>query len=355
MPVEEQLQQLEKFVTQLDVVAGKILKDYSEPIKQTLLNQRDQSRSSSSSSSGSQDTTEEAKNNDFHIDKGRLKAALSFEKKSGKWTRFDPDGDGFDFGYEMALTYKIRVNMIKIIRKEICASNFRLWEQCLENTKERLGSEEQVKESQLPSHWKCEVHDRNLLKAVSENGLTYLGKLKDNREYEFGGMMVKRKILLKRLEKLCNHFKVLLPKFKKLNEKLNGMRSGDKTTGQTKIDLKKKFTRVNVERDLEGNIVYPIIITPTLQILNLGTVEWQRPAYHSEKNIFPIGFKSLRKNTSMNVLGKQDEYICEILDGGVKPMFKVTCSSEPSKPIIQSSSSGVWIEICKRINELQGG
>lgn len=36
------------------------------------------------------------------------------------------------------------------------------------------------------------------------------------------------------------------------------MRSGDKSMGQTKIDLKKKFTKVNVERDLEGNIVYPI-------------------------------------------------------------------------------------------------
>jgi F/Y rich C-terminus len=36
-------------------------------------------------------------------------------------------------------------------------------------------------------------------------------------------------------------------------------------------------------------------------------------------------------------------------------MFKVTCSSEPNKPIMQMSSSGVWIEIYKRINELQGG
>ena len=56
----------------------------------------------------------------------------------------------------------------------------------------------------------------------------------------------------------------MLPKFKKLNEKINGMKSGDKSTGQTRIDLKKKFTKVNIERDLEGNIIYPIVITPTL-------------------------------------------------------------------------------------------
>jgi len=43
------------------------------------------------------------------------------------------------------------------------------------------------------------------------------------------------------------------------------------------------------------------------------------------------------------------------MDGGNKPLFKVTCSSDPHKPFIQNSSSGVWIDICKKINELQGG
>jgi hypothetical protein len=109
---------------------------------------------------------------------------------------------------------------------------------------------------------------------------------------------------------------------------------------------------VNVECDSEGNVIYPIVITPTLSILSLGVVDWERPAYHSEKNIFPIGFKSLRKGTSMTVAHKQDEYLCEIMDGGNKPLFKVTCSSDPHKPFIQNSSSGVWIDICKKINEL---
>jgi hypothetical protein len=107
----------------------------------------------------------------------------------------------------MALTYKVRVNLIKIIRKEVVAYNFRLWEQALEPTKATFNTEASLKESGLPSNWKSEVHDKNLLKAVSDNGLAYLGKLKDNREYEFGGIMVKRKILLRRLEKLCYHFK----------------------------------------------------------------------------------------------------------------------------------------------------
>ena len=86
------------------------------------------SDSDSSSSSSSLTPFDETKNNDFHIDRSRLKAALNFEKSSGQWSRFDPDGDNFDFGYEMALTYKVRLNLIKIIRKEIVAFNFRFWE-----------------------------------------------------------------------------------------------------------------------------------------------------------------------------------------------------------------------------------
>ena len=52
--------------------------------------------------------------------------------------------------------------------------------------------------------------------------------------------------------------------------------------------------------------------------------------------------------------GERCQYICEILDGGPKPLFKVTCSEDPNNPLIRDSSSGVWIEICKKINEIQG-
>lgn len=41
----------------------------------------------------------------------------------------------------MALTYKVRINLIKIIRKEIVALNLRLWEQTLETTKAKFGTE----------------------------------------------------------------------------------------------------------------------------------------------------------------------------------------------------------------------
>ena len=54
----------------------------------------------------------------------------------------------------------------------------------------------------------------------------------------------------------------------------------------------------------------------------------------------------------MYKLNERCEYLCEILDGGNSPLFKVTSSEDPENPIIKEASSGVWIEICKRINDL---
>ena len=108
-----------------------------------------------------------------------------------------------------------------------------------------------------------------LLRSVSENGLSYLAKLKENHEYMFSDIRVSKKRLLRRLEKICLFFKNILPKYKKITDSLKE-KGSNLSTGKTKIDLMKKFTKVNVERDLEGNVIYPIVISPSLQILNLG-------------------------------------------------------------------------------------
>jgi len=42
------------------------------------------------------------------------------------------------------------------------------------------------------------------------------------------------------------------------------------------------------------------------------------------------------------------------LDGGAKPQYKVTPLDDEENSIIRDSSTGCWIDICKRINELNG-
>jgi F/Y-rich N-terminus len=55
--------------------------------------------------------------------------------------------------------------------------------------------------------------------------------------------------------------------------------------------------------------------------------------YHSEHNLFPIGYISIRTHASIFHKGQKAEYTCEILDGGDKPMFRVTSSEDPEHPI----------------------
>ena len=53
-------------------------------------------------------------------------------------------------------------------------------------------------------------------------------------------------------------------------------------------------------------------------------------------------------------LGERAQYTCEILDGGLKPLYRLTSSEDPQHPIEKESSTACWIVVCKRINELQG-
>jgi hypothetical protein len=84
----------------------------------------------------------------------------------------------------------------------------------------------------------------------------------------------------------------------------------------------------------------------------LGYIDHERPAYHTANNIFPIGFKSQRTHNSTITLGARAEYTCEILDGGEKPMFRVTSSEEPDNPVVKESTSGCWLEFAKKIEVL---
>lgn len=106
---------------------------------------------------------------------------------------------------------------------------------------------------------------------------------------------------------------------------------------------------MNIDTDDEGNIKYPIIIHQSLKILDLGSIESDRQFYHTSSNIFPIGFTSIRIHSSINDVGGRAEYTCEILDGGEKPMFKVTSSEDPENPIMRESTSGCWLEFAKKI------
>lgn len=50
--------------------------------------------------------------------------------------------------------------------------------------------------------------------------------------------------------------------------------------------------------------------------------------------------------------GEKAEYTCEILDGGDKPIYRVTSSEDPDNPIERDSSTGCWVYVCKKVNDI---
>lgn len=70
--------------------------------------------------------------------------------------------------------------------------------------------------------------------------------------------------------------------------------------------------------------MYPIVINNSLKILDLGAIEFNNPLFHTEKNIFPIGFKTIRKHASHLIPDTRWNYFCEILCSDNKPLYRVT-------------------------------
>jgi len=191
----------------------------------------------------------------------------------------------------------------------------------------------------------CLIYSRNLLIAVNENGFEYLKILSNNKVYNFENVEVTYAALLNRINYLCEFFRDFSNGSKIKKKKDICLSSSDLNS------IKKKPTKMNlvasnklvINKDDNGNIICPVTVSSSLQILNFGKIEYERSAYHTEKNLFPIGFMSIREHCSMFNIGERALYTCEIVDGGQKPLFKLTPHEDMQNPIIKESCTGCWV------------
>eukprot|EP00871_Galdieria_phlegrea_P004480 jgi/Galph1/5032/GphlegSOOS_G57.1 len=101
----------------------------------------------------------------------------------------------------------------------------------------------------------------------------------------------------------------------------------------------------------DGTFIMPLRLG-VLTIESLGVVDPYREGFHSERAIYPIGFRSRRHFTSMVDVDRQCDYICEIVDSGEnRPLFRVTCEDLPEYVFEETSASGCWCRILKVIRE----
>ena len=84
-------------------------------------------------------------------------------------------------------------------------------------------------------------------------------------------------------------------------------------------------------------------------VKKLGNVVFDRPAYHTRRFIYPVGFLSERSYASYRQPGTKTVYTCEVLDGGVRPEFKITVSDDMDNPIVAADPTAAWRVVEQRV------
>jgi hypothetical protein len=105
------------------------------------------------------------------------------------------------------------------------------------------------------------------------------------------------------------------------------------------------------DRDEVGNVKFPIKMG-VLTIEALGQID-SRPAFHSEKYIWPVGFRSTREYMSTVEKDKRCNYLSVIKDDGGKPLFEVIPEDDPDNPASSNSASNAWKQILERVNKIR--
>ena len=245
---------------------------------------------------------------------------------------------------EEARQFHKNTNMLHFIRRYILyGQNKTLFKNSLDDLTKTL------EENQNPGHpayiankeYNPSVQDLGLLMCIAEHGFGYLDEI-ENSIYGFEKFDFDKEKLSARVDFLCDYFK-------NQHDKTNLKKR--KVDKNFKDESKKKYKNV-VTKNENGEIVFPIVISSSQKLLNLGTIK-PGPFYHSEHNQFPVGYTSIRTYSSIFTLNKKADYTCEIIDGGDKPLYRVTSSEDPANPIVRESSTGCWVYICRRVNDLQ--
>ncbi|KAK4509199.1 uncharacterized protein ATC70_007549 [Mucor velutinosus] len=107
-----------------------------------------------------------------------------------------------------------------------------------------------------------------------------------------------------------------------------------------------------IERDAQGQPKLPQQIG-VLTVHHLGTIVTNRPNYHNERYIFPVGYSVSRTYPSMVDPNSNTVITSSIIDGGDYPRFQVVAADMPHEPIVANSATGAWTVVVRRSNEIR--
>jgi len=105
-----------------------------------------------------------------------------------------------------------------------------------------------------------------------------------------------------------------------------------------------------LQRDEEGDLIFPIQAKQGASIISLGDVVFDRKLFSSSKYIWPNGFESQRVHPSYLEPSQRVIYTSKIVDAGDRPKFAVIASDDPDNPIIANSASTAWTNVITKVN-----
>ena len=109
-----------------------------------------------------------------------------------------------------------------------------------------------------------------------------------------------------------------------------------------------------IETNPDGTPVMPLMLTATAWVVSLGHIVTDRTGFHTERYIYPAGFKSSRLYASTLDPTHRVRYNCEIIDvGDPIPLFRVSMEERPDVKYEGNSPTSPWTLILKRILELR--
>lgn len=103
----------------------------------------------------------------------------------------------------------------------------------------------------------------------------------------------------------------------------------------------------DVPRQGDGKPLLPVVLGG-VEIHCLGKIIPRSP-FVTNKNVWPVGFKSSRYFSSMFNPEDRVKYISEIKEVDGRPVFCVTAMDDPENPISGSSASTVWRVVLQRV------
>ncbi|KAI7866586.1 F/Y-rich N-terminus-domain-containing protein [Spinellus fusiger] len=107
--------------------------------------------------------------------------------------------------------------------------------------------------------------------------------------------------------------------------------------------------RQEIPRDSLGNVVLPFSFA-SLRILSLGTIVWDKAAFHNDRYIYPIGYSVERAYMSMVNQDGQTTYTCTIKEQDNAPLFTIYAADAPEKEVSGQTPTGAWSLVVKQAN-----